>query len=1029
MSSAATVILVCFALIGALAYIGPNKLIDIVEGLLKYFDQMIKRSISDYIEIENVDLGDPYTFVMKDGSLMTLICHDGCLTIVGKEEFEEVDRAINSTLGPFIAAGGHAVQMVFTVDPDATERDIRHAQQPSRDTAARLQIDLTDMFEEEVVRFREVCSSEACHLALFTRAGSLHPTEQKQDADAAKELFHDKPLPRASDAPALFRARRALRPRHESFVSAVLTELQRLKMDCRKLEVHEACREIRRSIDPEFTAEDWRPCLVGDPLPRRDYRRDPEDLSGGLWPMLGPQLAPRDAHEERLRFVRIGDRTYAPMHFRLLPQEIQTFQKFFMKTVRTGDPSEKLPWRMSFVIEQGGQASWEYKSLASMLFGWSSRSNNSQIRNAIEHVKRRKREGATEVRVRIDIATWAPADDTKLLERRAAILARAAQSWGNPEVQLTSGDAVQSLVCGAIGTSLKSPATPWLGLLDDVSWMLPLYRPSSPWKQGAMSLRTPDGKPWAFQPHSPLQTSSITIGYAEPRSGKSVTANAINLALCLSPGITRLPLISIIDIGRASSGLISLLQNAVPTSMRHLFASIRMQMTKDFAVNPLDLQLGMDRPLEMEFNFQLNLLLTLVTPPGAIATDPAMPNLCRMALETVYRRYSRGAQGTAAKRYSSHMIGAEDVDAAIVKYAIPVDDNTTWWEITDALFTRGAIHEAYLAQRFAVPLLADLAAVVKEPQFQDVYGAKLSGTGDEPLLHAFSRMLSEAIRAYPILSSPTRFDLGEARVVSLDLADVAKTGSAAAAHQTAVCYMIARYCSARNFYLHEDDVVHFPTLYRPYQDRRIREIREDRKQIQYDEFHRTQGIESVKLQVIGDMREGGKYGVGVALLSQDIKDFDETMLSFATTKLILSRANESTVRAMDKIFGLSETLKYNVRNSIRPPGPNGATFVGMFDVKSGSCAQALNNSMGAIKLWAFSTTNEDAYVRDTLYGLIGAAETRRLLAQRFPRGSLLDELERRKAAIDQGETDSVIEGLIQDLVKAHQEDHRARKAA
>ncbi|THD10613.1 hypothetical protein B1808_14765, partial [Pseudofulvimonas gallinarii] len=59
--------------IAALAYLGPNRIIDGVEGLLAYIGKAAKQSLGDYIEIENVDLGDSQTFVMKDGSLMTMI--------------------------------------------------------------------------------------------------------------------------------------------------------------------------------------------------------------------------------------------------------------------------------------------------------------------------------------------------------------------------------------------------------------------------------------------------------------------------------------------------------------------------------------------------------------------------------------------------------------------------------------------------------------------------------------------------------------------------------------------------------------------------------------------------------------------------------------------------------------------------------------------------------------------------------------------------------------------------------------------
>ncbi|KAF1703018.1 type IV secretion protein IcmB [Pseudoxanthomonas kaohsiungensis] len=999
---------------------GPNRIIDGVEGLLAYIGKAAKQSLGDYIEIENVDLGDSQTFVMKDGSLMTMIRHDGCMTIVGQEEFTQADAALNTSLGAYLTSGGHAVQVVFTADPDITERLVRESQAPSRETAKRLELDLEDMFEEDVQRMKEIASSETCFLALYTRPGSMNPTERKQEAKFRQELLKANPLPTASDAPNLFRALRVLRPRHAAFVSAVVADLRQQHMACEIMEVHDACREIRRAIDPDFTAEDWKPCLFGDKIPFRDIRRDPKDISGALWPPLAPQLAPRDAHEIGLKHVQVGNRVFAPMSIRLAPQDIQVFQKLFAKTV-----DAKLPWRFSIVIESASWGVWDFKKLATMIFGWTN-STNGLIRRSIESVRAAKvEENRTPVRVRIDLATWAPAGEDKLLERRAAMLARAVESWGGAEIQQASGDATQSFIAGGIGASLSSTATPSLALLDDVTHFLPLYRPCSPWKQGALLLRSPDGKPWPYQPHSPLQTSSITVAYAEPRSGKSVLANAVNLALCLSPGITRLPLIAIIDVGRSSSGLISLLEHALPSSKKHLVASIRMRMSQEFAINPFDTQLGMRAPLETEMAFLLNFLLTLVTPHGKSGADSAMSALCRMAIETAYRRYGDGAQGTP-KYYSSNLEGAEEVDQAIAQYALRVDDKTTWWEVVDQLFAVGAVHQAHLAQRFAVPLVQDIAAVTRESQFKDLYGEKKSGEGDEPLLAAFSRLISEAVRAYPILSRPTRFDLGEARVVSIDLAEVAKSGSAAADHQTAVCYMLARQAAARNFYLHEDDVQHFPPLYRNYHDKRIREIRQDKKHIQYDEFHRTKKVQSVQEQTIADMREGGKYGVAISLLSQAIGDFTKDMLGFATNKFILSRANEATTKEMDEIFGLSRTVRYNVRNTIRPPGPKGSTFVGIFDVKEGQCAQALNNSMGGIRLWAFSTTNEDAYVRDTLYARIGPQQTRRLLAHMYPKGSVLDEIERRKRTIDDGEVDSdgVIHALIDDLVRKHEDAHR-----
>lgn len=993
-----------------LVMLGPGRIADAIEGMIKLLSNSTRQGLCDYIDIENVDLNDAYTFVHKDGSLLTIVRYRGSLRMVGVEEFEDANQGINTALSAYLAHGGHAMQAVFTVDPDITERDIREIQEPHRLTAKRLGMRLEDLFEEEAKHMAASCASESCFLALYTRPAALSPQDHKIEKEARKEMFKDQALPLMSDAPNLFRVARQLRIRHKSFVDAFVQDLRLQKLVCAPLEVHEASREIRYAVDPEWTDEQWTPCVVGDPIPHRDIKRDPQNMTGKVWPVLGPQLAPRDAVRLNQRQVRIGGRVYQPMFIELAPQEIQVFQRLFGRIAETG-----LPWRMSMLIESAGGL-WDYKNLAAMMMWWSNQDNNGTIRRAIDSLKEGALlEGRTRVRLRIDLATWAPADEPRLLESRASQLARAVEGWGQADVGEISGDPTQALIGSVPGATFKSVATPSLAYLDDVTHFLPFYRPASPWVSGGILFRTPDGKIFPYQPHSPVQSSHIGLIYAEPRSGKSVLGNKINLALCLSPGLVRLPLITIIDIGRSSSGLISLLASELPPSKQHLVANIRMQPTAAHAINPCDTQLCCRYPLELEKAALLNLVLTLVTPHGRESPDPAMSDLARMAIEYAYRNT---ADDGNAKLYAAHTEGAAVVDEAIKSYGLHVDDNTTWWEIVDGLFAHGATHEATLAQRFAVPLIADISAAAAAPQFADLYGEKRTEDGTEPVLKSFTRMLSQSVRAYTVLSYPTQFDLGDARVISIDLDEVAKTGSAAADHQTAVYYMLARIAGAKNFYLHTDDLYQIPEGCRAYHEARIKGFMEDKKHIQYDEFHRTKKIRAVREQTVSDMREGNKRGVMITLISQDIGDFDPIMLSFASSKVILSRADEATVTQMQSVFGLSSTVEWNVRNSIRPPSARGSTFVGMWKIRDNEadCAHTLNNTMGGIQLWAFSTSNEDTIVRSRLYEQIGPAETRLLLARLYPGGSILEELERRKRTMKENTVESVIEGLVSELL-------------
>src|SRR5690606_14434806 len=69
---------------------------------------------------------------------------------------------------------------------------------------------------------------------------------------------------------------------------------------------------------------------------------------------------------------------------------------------------------------------------------------------------------------------------------------------------------------------------------------------------------------------------------------------------------------------------------------------------------------------------------------------------------------------------------------------------------------------------------------------------------------------TDALNQYRILGKPTVFDIGEARVVSLDLDEVAKTGGVMAERQTAVMYMLARYILGKDYKLGPDTVNEMP---------------------------------------------------------------------------------------------------------------------------------------------------------------------------------------------------------------------------
>jgi intracellular multiplication protein IcmB len=295
-------------------------------------------------------------------------------------------------------------------------------------------------------------------------------------------------------------------------------------------------------------------------------------------------------------------------------------------------------------------------------------------------------------------------------------------------------------------------------------------------------------------------------------------------------------------------------------------------------------------------------------------------------------------------------------------------------------------------------------------------------------------MISAAVREYPILSQPTRFDLGEARIVSLDLDEVAKSGGDAANRQTAVMYMLARYVLARHYYLTEENVADMPASYKSYHEKRITEIREDPKRIIFDEFHRTAKTAAVREQVIVDMREGRKWKVQVALISQSVEDFDPVMIEFATSIFIMDAGPEQALQRTAEIFGLSQTARYALRSQVHGPREGGATFLAQFATKEGINTQLLTSTLGPIELWAFNTTAEDSNVRNQLYRKIGPSEARRVLANIFPSGTVTKYLENRLITVKEkgGLIDSdiklsVIEELVKNILDEYAKDPDVKK--
>lgn len=986
-----------------------DPIIDTFDGMLAWLSSSLGQLAENYCELETAD--NPQTLVARDGSLVSVLKIHGATFLVGPDEFARIHTGFTQSLQTCLSRPGHSIQVFFQHSKETVKEELEKMLAPARQTAQQLNLSLDDLFNERVQELFRYCAAESMYIVVWSRPISLTQAQIEQANKNRGEAMRAARFPQIRNAQNIVQAIPELRDGHDSLVRTLASDFNGLGLLTSVLDIHEACRCIRETVDPDFTDAKWQPYLPGDAIPIRETKNFAGDISDVLYPPLAGQLIPRDGEILDLRTAKLGDRVYGTVSIDLFPKEINAFGVLFNRVLNA-----KVPWRISFLVEGGGMNAIGMKSTLATILSFA-HAYNRLIGNAIDLLKYLQvNTDDAIVRLRVTASTWAKVGEEKELRLRVAELAKAIQGWGYCETSEISGDAYSGMLSTALGLSTQSIAPTSVAPLSDVTYMLPFTRPASPWATGAVLFRSIDGKPWPYQPGSTQQTTWIDLMYARPGSGKSVLSNALNLALCLSGGIQRLPHIAIVDIGPSSSGLVSLLREALPPDKKHLAAYHRMRMRPDMAINPFDTQLGSRFPTPQERAFLVNFLTLLSTPVGQENAYDGITDMAGMVVDELYKAL---ADSGNPRLYTANL--QPNVDKLIAELGVHIDSRTSWWEVTDALFKAGYTHEAGLSQRFASPLLADAASICRSQTVADLYGSIRAPTG-EPIIDAFGRMISAAIREYSILAQPTAFDLGEARVVSLDLDEVAKTGGEAADRQTAIMYMLARYILARHYYLTEDVLKDLPALYQEHHKKRILEIREDPKRIVFDEFHRTSKAKAVRDQVIVDMREGRKWRVQVALISQSLEDFDPVMVEFATSVFIMDAGPKQAIERSVKVFGLSDTARLALETRVHGPRPGGATFLAQFATKQGVNTQLITSTIGPIELWAFNTTAEDARIRNALYERMGASEARRFLAKLYPGGSAAKVVEDRMSKlkevtglITEEKGESVIEELINEI--------------
>lgn len=991
-------------------------------SLFSFFSSFTKLHIHEYVNIES-NIGD-HTFINKDGSYSTFFEIKGSATPMGDNELSRAVEEVESLIKGAFKKEGYRVQFIFERNPDKSHLDIDPSLDPVLKNIDRIGIaPIKNVVQSRKDVILDKVMFERCFMVITTFQTAMNSKELKDKKDTRdNELkkyntgikpgtFSQSPLGNI----------KALLNKHNAFANSVIKALRSyLFVDL--LDCHSSLYNVMAMLNDHVLNKSWKPSLLGDPIRPRLISDNPNalDQSHIMNMDIGFQLfnkIPQVSNDDNTA-VAYGKNLYKPLSMDIPPSSLKPFSELFSNI------DDDIPWRMSMVIESGHD---KIKSKISSKKTWASllaitNSTNKEIKKAAEDFLQMCEDDATLCSVKIAFMTWA--ENYNELSTRSSALVESIQGWGSGNVIEELGDPIELWMNLLPGISKNFISTGFPLSINEALSIAPISRPTSPWDSGPMLYRTFDKKIFPYKPMSSKQASWTDLYYAPPGSGKSFKLAADNLALILNPSNTMLPRIAMIDIGFSSGSFAEFVKACLPADKQDLVQSFKLEMSKnsnDNNINVFDTPLGCRRPMAIDREFLINFLTALFTPASKDTPPDRLDEICGPLIDEMYEYFSDDKE---PNMYQFGII--DDVDDALVEIKGETPNYMTWWQVVDTLFENGKISLASLAQRYAVPNLTDLTTVLTASKnISSIYGKATTETG-ENLLDFIKMMTVSSISDYPILAQPSSFDTGRARIVSMDLSSVTPKGKGSSAKKTAIMYMTARYVLCKDFYRKEEETIpQVPSKYKAYHREELQKEADVPKKICMDEFHRTSDAQSVRSQVTLDIREGRKYNVSIALLSQTLEDFDNTMVDLADNYYILSKGKtESVIKEIISTFAPREDSIDLLKRYVNGPDPEeGTAMLYIGSLKGGRHSrveQVIYLTISAMELWAYTTTREDYNIRQALTKKVGILKAMEILLKEFPKGSAKDTLESYKEKIENEEDVAKLTELVSnDLIKKY----------
>lgn len=956
----------------------------------------------------NMPLGNTEVYTTDKQSLVTVIKIRGKKEYLTGDSHDETIVALSSELKAFIQTLDFDIGFyhVHNNDPEQSVAAVWKVLQPSVNVSSIQRLNNKSFFAEQVEILSGVVQQEETYMCLWTRRSKY----TSNDPSGVKSI-----MPVGSQGTNGFDLAYRLADRHVSRVDVIVSKMEQIGFSTEVLSNRELGKLIAVNLDRGMNSS-FEPKLfgeigafsknTGETYDKHFTLRTPSSIAKGIKgtdytavfpPKLGYQVWAREPEYEG-NGVKLGDVRYGSLMVTMVPDSPVAFDQLVTEAGRAGVPF-RVAMKMGGDSKTAVLAKYVLANLLSILPG----SGNKLIKESMTQIWEYSKRLGTSLSVQITFTTWAPADDPKKLTSRLEKLSTVIGSWGSSQSKVMSGDSVIGLLSTLPAYNTNNPAPAAVAPSEEALYLAPLTRPALPWTTGGVVFRSHTGKLMPFAPMSDIVTHHVYLVSGEPGYGKSLLCQMILIALVESQ--ESLPYIAISDVGISSKGTVDYLRSILPTERKHQVAYYGMQNTTDYAINMNDLPLGLRHPQSDQKEMSLSMLLLGVADAATGNVREGTSDVLSDAIDIAYQRCSDVGPKSEPKRFQeAHLEDKywESVIApALDRIELSPMEDTTYWSMVDALYDAKEYRAAVLVQRFAMPLLKDIAAAIKSDDVTSMAKIEIS-TGlslGEFIYQALTRMEKD----FPVTQQVTQLDLGDARVVAFNLEDVCPHGNDFTTQKKGTIFFgLTSRLQTNKFFWNKERLKEIPDRYKEYHEKVVDSIIRTKNFYFADEQQRFSAFPvAAKIpEVIA--AEGRKRNIGVMLASQRPVEFTDRMVELSTARFMVGFSKTSIPGVVER-FKLNKTEEWLLAERIHMPGRNGSSMLVQFETEKGDFSQFVNLRVGQRRLWGLSTRPVSSSVRDYVTEEFGYEVGLGVLKRLYPSGEVESEYERRKLKMEQAQ--------------------------